>query len=182
MIALIKQNKLALFFLARFVVLYFVLNTLYGFYIEWYSPGADPITNWVSRQTGLILSVFYQGISVATMPDSKYITLMMNGQVVVSVFEGCNGLNVTIVFLVFLIAYNVRWFRYWFFILSSIGLIYVINLMRVTALFLVSLYFPDKLYLYHKFFFTGIIYSVVFFLWFKWIRKSNSIERRTSAT
>jgi hypothetical protein len=47
----------------------------------------------------------------------------------------------------------------------------VINLLRILLLYEVALHFPENLYFFHKFFFTGIIYLLVFILWYFWVNE-----------
>ncbi len=115
------------------------------------------------------------GLHVLVLPSTivPNASLMLDGSVVVNVYEGCNAINVSILFIAFLFAYKGSFKKT--FVFSVVGLIsiYLFNLLRVGGLFLVALYFPNHLYLMHKFVFTGIIYAFVFGLWFIWVSKVN---------
>jgi exosortase family protein XrtF len=182
LLLLIKEYRLTLIFLGKFIGLYFLLNTIYGLYIESFSPGSDPFTNLVSTHAGWILMLFHDNITTEGTLLSKYVAVSMDGQVIVNVFEGCNSLNVLIVFFVFVIAFSSTWYRHWKFLALSTFIIYLINLFRVATLFWVSLYFPSSLYFFHKFFLTGIIYGVVFVLWYFWVKKMNNVESRAATS
>ena len=107
------------------------------------------------------------------MNDKPSIPIYLNGERTVSVFEGCNSLNVIIVMLAFLVAYQGRAKYYLWFIPLSIVVIYIANLIRIDALVFVSVYLPDYMYFTHKYFFTAFIYAVVFLLWFWWVKLSS---------
>lgn len=179
---LITENKTALLFLAKFVIFYFVLNTAYGFWVESYYPSADPITVWVSKHTAWILSFFHSSINTVAEPLSVYVAITLIGETIIHVFEGCNSINVMIVFGVFVLAFSNRWYQEWKFLLLGLITIYIMNLARVTGLFWMALYFPDSLYFFHKYLFTGMIYGVVFLLWFVWVSNVQKRERRTSGS
>lgn len=164
-----KAYRPALFFILRFVGLYLVANTLYGLYVNSALPGADVFTKVVATQTAWILSQVDEPVQASVTTTSAYVSLLNAKDLGVSVYEGCNGANVFIVYLSFLVAYVgpfMLWLRF-----AAIGLVLVhlINLVRVSLLFEVAIYFPDQLYLFHKYLFTAIIYCLVFALWFVWV-------------
>jgi exosortase family protein XrtF len=164
------ENKIAILFIVKFAGIYLVFNTLYGFYVSWYSPAADPITIEISRQVARILS-FITDVNIFSITDSvsAMVSLQLDSASVVKVYEGCNGINVMIVYASFLLAFKGTFRSTVYFMLAGLLLIYGMNLMRVALLFEVAYYFPDQLYFFHKFFFTGLIYLVVFAIWFFWI-------------
>ncbi len=115
------------------------------------------------------------GLEAAVLPSTilPNASLMLDGNVVVNVYEGCNAINVSILFIAFLFAYKGSFTRTLMFSIIGLISIYLFNLLRVSGLFLVALYFPDHLYLMHKFVFTGVMYAFVFGLWFIWVTKLN---------
>lgn len=170
-IQLFKEYKPAIFFLTRFLGIYIVGNVLYGLWILSYGNLADPFTLFVTENAAFILERF--GYNATTFPWIEFpsVALLIDGYVVVNVYEGCNAINVSILFVAFTVAYKGTIKRTLGFSFVGLVLIYIFNLIRVTGLFLVANYFPDQLYLMHKFVFTGVIYSFVFVLWFIWVKK-----------
>lgn len=177
----IKAYRPALYFLLVFIGLYLLFNTLYGFYIEMYYPMADPLTITISRQVSVLLSWFYEDISFEVLPDLAYSTLRHKGIEVINVFEGCNGLNVMIVYLSFLFAFSGKLKSTLYFLWIGITVLYLINLLRVMLLFQVSLHFPQQLYFFHKYFFTGMLYLFVFALWYAWVKRVKREKATTHA-
>lgn len=89
-------------------------------------------------------------------------------------YEGCNGVNVVIIFVAFVIAFGpLRIVTLWF-LTGGIVLIYLVNLARIWFLFFVSLELPNYLYFTHKYLFTGMIFLVVFVLWILWVRLASA--------
>jgi len=168
---MIKQYKPALLFLAKYVVLYLVLNTAYAWFIQYHLPDADPVTETVTRHTARLLSLIENDLAVVSVEGSKYVPIQKSGITVVEVFEGCNSVNVMIVFIAFLFAFKGTWKLTVKFLTVGLIVIYLINLFRVAGLYAIALHFPESLYFFHKFFFTGVIYLVVFALWYVWIQK-----------
>lgn len=169
-----KDYSIAIGFLIKFITLYIVLSLVYGMFIERYSPKADPVTIFVANNAAYFLNFFYD-VSVAVLRESKHVPLVSNGVAVINVFEGCNSLNVMIVFISFLIASSNKWYQRYGFIATGILVIYFTNLIRVSFLYFVALRFPAEMYFFHKYLFTIIIYAVVFLLWFYWVNTSHRL-------
>src|SRR5262245_32745124 len=104
-----KDQKAILFFLLKFIGLYIVLNTAYGLWVEHYNPLPDPLTTIVSRQSAALISLAEDNISLKENLDSPYVPIQQDGVRIISVFEGCNSLNVMIVFVSFIVAFTGTW-------------------------------------------------------------------------
>ena len=76
-----------------------------------------------------------------------------------------------IIFLAFLFAFGpVNRALLWF-APAGLLILHAMNLARIVLLFWVSLYLPKFMYFTHKYFFTAILYVVVFVLWVWWVRR-----------
>ncbi len=167
---LLSENKPAIRFLLVFIVLYVVLNTGYGLFIEHYLPQADPVTGNVSRQAAFFLSLGDPSVNASIRPGSKYIPISNSGGVVLNVFEGCNGINVFIVFISYLLAFRGTLKATMLYALLGLIVIHIMNLGRIGLLYVVELHFPQYLYFFHKYIFTLLIYAAVFVLWYQWTK------------
>ena len=171
-LAELRQFFPALAFVLKFVGLYVIGNIAYGLMVEYFSPKPDPATEFVSRKTAALLTV--TGYPTESIPqlNNPNVLLRWNERAVLAVYEGCNGLNVMIVFLAFIFAIGpykkkIGWF-------APVGLmaIYLLNLARIYGLFMVAVYLPHQFYFVHKYFFTAILYVLIFLLWILWFRIS----------
>ncbi|MCB0496577.1 MAG: exosortase family protein XrtF [Cyclobacteriaceae bacterium] len=167
---LFKKYRASILFLVRFLGVYILGNIVYGFWVVSYGTIADPITRIVAKHSSYLLHLVGIGASILPSLVEPNVAITLDGNIIVNVYEGCNAINVSILFLAFIIAYKGSWSRSFVFIFLGLISIYVFNLLRVSGLFLVARYFPNQLYLMHKFVFTGIIYAFVFLLWFIWVR------------
>lgn len=168
-IQFLTEFKPSLVFLVKFVALYLIGNVLYGLFVTYYHPEADPVTRWVTDQSSAALHVFGFQTEVVPQPNKPNVILLLDGKGIISVYEGCNGLNIMIVFTAFLLAFGPLLGRTLLFWVCGTLLIHVANLVRVTVLFWVALAYPSSLYFLHKYFFTGFLYLIVFILWYVWI-------------
>lgn len=171
---LLKEFRPSLFFIAKFIGLYLVLNLLYGIYVESFDQ-ADPITSWVSEKSSGFINLF--GAETQTYPHESKSTIVISNEKynVLSVYEGCNGFNVAIVFLAFLLSFPSYSKKLLWFIPVGIVLIHILNLGRIGLLYWVTLNQPKYLYFTHKYFFTAILFILVFFLWYIWVTKINPV-------
>lgn len=166
---MIQEYKGALLFLVKYVVIYLVLNTAYAYYVKHYLPDADPLTVVVTKHTQALLSVFDPAVDYYIQPGSVNVPVTKEGKTIMMVYEGCNSVNVMIVFVAFIISFmgpGKLFIRYFLFGLLAV---YLINLFRLMGLYAVALYFAESFYFFHKFFFTGVIYLVVFVIWYFWV-------------
>ncbi len=176
--SLLKDFKPALMFLGKFLALYFVGNILYGVFIESYADQADPITAMVTRQTSAFLNTVGFDTSYENHPAKATVILMDNSIPVIHVFEGCNGVNVMIVFVAFLFAFGGPVKTMSIFLPAGILVIHLFNILRVSLLFHLAQEDSEQFYYFHKYFFTATLYLVVFGLWVLWVMRFN--EKRYS--
>ncbi len=175
---MIKEFKPALLFLFKFLSIYILGNIAYGIYINHYYPQSDPATHWISSQVSAIISS--TGNIVLASPNVNQPTISIievaTNETIINIFEGCNGINVVIVFLAFLVAYQGTIKRT--IIFTSVGLlsIHIFNLARIILLFQQAKDHSPYFYYLHKYFFTAILYFVVVVLWWFWVSKFNGIK------
>lgn len=175
---MLKEFKPALLFLGKFLGIYILGNISYGLYIDSYYPKSDPITYWTTNQVRAILSA--DGQVVQAIPHASKATISLveesSQKVIISVFEGCNGVNVAIVFLAFLVAYQGTLKRTVIFAVAGLLVIHIVNLARIILLFQQAKNNSPYFYYFHKYFFTAILYAVVVVLWWLWVMKCNGIK------
>jgi exosortase family protein XrtF len=170
----LSEFKPALMFLAKFLGIYLAGNILYGIWIESYGERPDTVTAWVAGQTVRCLQVAGVETYTKANPDGPTVFLVEKDNVVLSVFEGCNGVNVMIVFTAFLVAFGgPRRVMVWFLPLGLL-IIHLSNLLRVSLLYYTAIHQPAYFYYFHKYFFTAVLYFVVFALWALWVVKFNA--------
>jgi exosortase family protein XrtF len=178
-VKLVKEFKPALRFLGVFLACYVAMSLAYGFFIESYGDQVDPWTRNVSQQVAFFLSGPDNPVVAIDSYRTRSCSLASNNGEVLSVFEGCNGLNVMILFISFLIAYRGPLRKFLMFSVIGLLIIHVVNLGRVAMLYLVAQYYPNYMYFTHKYLFTAVIYAIVFGLWYIWVSKYNANPKLT---
>ncbi len=165
------EFKPTVLFLVRFIGLYLLGNFLYGLYVTAYEPRPDPVTQWVTHQTGAVISACGWPVDVEDHPTKSTTRIKYNHHSILAVYEGCNGVNTMIIFAAFIFAFGPISKRMLWFIPLGIVIIHLANLVRITLLFFVAEYRPDFMYFIHKYVFTASLYAVIFMLWVWWVRK-----------
>jgi exosortase family protein XrtF len=176
-----KQFKPSILFVLKFVGLYILLNLLYAAYLYVYNDQADPMTLLVTEQTAAIIDLYESGIDTRANENGRSWYVTKDGSPVLSVYEGCNGLNMMIIFVVFLFAYSTWHKKFIWFIPLGLVMIHLFNLLRIVLLFHVTIDYPKALYFSHKYAFTAFIFLAVFILWYLWIAKLETTLKTKSA-
>jgi exosortase family protein XrtF len=179
--SLVSDFKPALVFLGKFLGIYILGNVMYGLFIASWHPAPDPATRVVTQQSSWCLNGIGEFTTVRDHAEKASIGIVRNDDVVISVFEGCNGLNVMIIFVAFVVAFGgPRKAMLWFIPLGLV-IIHLVNLLRVGLLYATALHFESYFYYVHKYFFTAILYVIVFMLWAIWVLRINKVSLRTNA-
>jgi exosortase family protein XrtF len=167
----LKEFKPTIFFLLKFVGLYLTGNILYGAYITHFNPEVDPATHMVSAHSANLLSACNFPVTYKDYENNPSTLILENGRTMLSIYEGCNGINIIIIFVAFLIAFGpIKKALLWF-IPLGIFIIYLFNLLRIVLLFFIARHMPEVMYFTHKYLLTGMLFAVIFILWILWIRK-----------
>jgi exosortase family protein XrtF len=176
-----KEFKPAFRFLFIFLGLYLVGNVLYGVFIESFGSSPDPITEIVAYQSASILRA--SGIAVNAVQNTQGPTVFLRNEVkmILNIYEGCNGLNVMIVFIAFVVAFGGNYKRMSWFIPAGLLIIHLFNLIRITLLYIVAISYQHYFYYIHKYIFTGVLYGIVFALWYLWITRINRRKKNSEA-
>ena len=174
--------KPAFSFLAIFLIIYFVGNLLYGVYVESYGQHPDILTEWVTEQTTIVLRWMGNDLHAENSTTAPKVYMKSSTDTVLSVFEGCNGINVMIIFTAFVFAFGgLRSHMAWF-IPTGLMVIHLFNLLRIVLLYYVSQYYGRYFYYIHKYFFTAGLYMIVFILWAIWVFQFNAIRKNSSSS
>ncbi len=177
---MLKEFKPALLFVTKFLAIYFIGNILYGLYVESFDNRPDSATAIVTDQSVWCLKESGENVESSLDSDQPKVHILLNNKIVLSVFEGCNGLNVMIIFLAFLVAYGGSWKKMLWFVPLGLVAIHLANLGRIAMLYYIAHYHPNWMYFTHKFLFTGFIYAFVLLLWYWWVTRLSKQQTPSS--
>lgn len=87
----------------------------------------------------------------------------------IEIVNGCNGIAAMGLFLGFILAYPGDWKNRISFSLVGIGIIYLVNIVRVITLVITQKEWPQFFDFTHDYSTTAIFYLVIFLLWMVWV-------------
>lgn len=124
----------------------------------------EPFTAGVAQASGVALNVIGQNIE-------KDGTILRNDEFAVNIRNGCNGVETMIIFLAAVMAFPASWAARLAGLVLGILAIQVINLIRVVALFLTGVYFPDFFDSSHTVVWQTVVILFGVFLWIFWANR-----------
>lgn len=142
---------------------------LQHFQSETYYP--EFITNLVSKQAAAVVNSTSYEAHISPHPDEASMRFAVNGKYIARIVEGCNAVSVILLFISFILAFHQKLKPTLLYIFTGTVLIYAVNIFRI-AFFTIALYrYPQYRDVLHDIIFPGIIYGMVFILWFLWIKR-----------
>ncbi len=158
-------------FIGKFVLIYVVLVTVYNFYLSFFQNQTDIITIWVGKLvSGIynILGINVQSVPIKTEPGLK---LIVKGQYVARIVEGCTSISVIIMFMAFVLSFGKNLKKTLTFALMGSILIFIFNLLRIVFLGYILYAFPQYQDVAHRIIFPAMIYGFVIILWLYFVLK-----------
>src|ERR1041384_5687051 len=159
----------------RFIIvaglLYLVLYLIYQFVVKQFTYYDQKFIGQNIQSADLLLrGMAYKTFKALQDRDMQVIGIDGSGGVWVG--SNCNALTLCGLFAVFVIAYPGNQINKWWFVPSGILAIHLLNILRVTALAMISYYFPPEYLAFnHTYPFTFLIYGFIFLLWMFWINR-----------
>ncbi len=175
-----KQNLKTILrtFIIRIIILFFGWLILYQGFVR---PDGR-VDHWMSMRvvdlTRTCLAILGHDTNTQFRPDgpginSRYV--YVDGTPVLSVADGCNGIELIALFMGFIIAFPGKWnYKLTFIIIGSI-LIYLLNVIREVILALNYMFFRETFDFNHKYTYVLVVYSMVFLIWRFWLNRYSGI-------
>ena len=135
------------------------------------------MTHLVAKQSEALLDSFGYNAEVLPHPNEPSMKVIVNGQYLARVIEGCNAVSIIILFLSFIVAFSGKFKTTFFYILSGSVLIYSVNLLRIVLLTIGLYHYPKYEDVLHTVIFPAIIYGIVFLLWIFWVNRFSKLNK-----
>lgn len=190
-----KDFKPTILFLLRFFGVYIFFSFLYGLYIQHYDTAAQPVTDPITRvityqctRTSSLMGyraeiIENDHLNYESAEEQTYDSLWLNNQYAISIEEGCNGINLMILFMAFVVGFGGKTVNMLIFIPAGLVFIHLANLGRLMLLSLLNIEWGGQAFhFFHKYGFTAVIYVAIFLLWYLWVmRFSGKLGTKTSS-
>lgn len=145
--------------------LFFVLLKKNYYVFALYEEGVYLLTSFIANSVKIFLNIIgHQCLTFGKIiSDTDGVSLILD--------RGCVGRNVLLVFSAFIIATPAEVKRKIIYTIAGLGVIIILNIIRIILLMLVGQYYPDYFHFTHEYLFKYTLYAGVFLLWVFWVRK-----------
>lgn len=175
------------------LIIFLVWKSLYTFFLL---PGRvidKPLTDRVGRHVVVLMNKFAEGNPFNAREESKSIiyegeqsfgtqTILYYEDIPLSgIGDPCNGLEVFVLHLGFILAFPASFSRKAFFIPAGIVIIYAANIARFIGLIWLIWVKPGMLEFAHDYLYKGVIYLMIFLIWVAFTRNQSLEEKAGNA-
>ena len=154
-------------FVILFVAIYGGWYLVYELYLAENTPIDTILIEWVGKTSTELLNLLGFDASYQVLAHTVYLGSLS----CVSVGAPCNGLALFALFASFILATPVSIKPKLIFIPLGIIVIFLLNVIRISALTLNVKYYPESVDFNHHYLFTFIVYGVTFWIWIIWVNK-----------
>lgn len=160
----------------RFLVLFVVILSV-AFTVVAFRPVNDsfvvPYTTLVARVSGSVLGWMGEEITVRGCDLSS-------PRFAVKIYNGCNGLITTLIFVAGVLAFPARWPAKLWGVLGGIVAIQAINLVRIVSLYYIGVFLPKFFNQSHIFVWQSIVILFGVGLWVTWAHRFGGVDEARS--
>ncbi len=132
-----------------------------------------PYTAWIARVSGVVLRVFGESATVSGC-------VVSSPRFAVTIFNGCNGLITSLIFISGVLAFPARWPAKLIGVAGGLFAIQVINMVRIVSLFYIGIFFPTLFNDAHTSIWQSVVILAGVGLWIGWAHFFAGPVRRPS--
>jgi exosortase H (IPTLxxWG-CTERM-specific) len=151
---------------ARFLILFLTILGI-SFTVVALRPVNDslvvPYTAFIARVSGAVLRLFGESATVSGC-------VVSSPRFAVTIFNGCNGLITSLIFVSGVLAFPARWWAKALGVVGGLLAIQLINLVRIVSLFYIGVFFPKLFNDAHTSIWQSIVIVAGVGLWIAWAR------------
>lgn len=149
---------------ARFLILFLLILGI-SFTVIALKPVNDavilPYTALIARVSGGILRLFGESATVSGC-------VVSSPRFAVTIFNGCNGLITSLIFISGVLAFPARWPAKVIGVVGGLVAIQLINMVRIISLFYIGIFLPDLFNDAHIFIWQSVVILAGVGLWIAW--------------
>ena len=173
-------------FLLNGLFLLFVWKIVYVLFLGPSGMLDKPLTATVGMHTRSLLNYFSSGEKYTFSIDRSVIAgepdqlgepvnavIRRGTQQVLTIANACNGLELFVLYIGFLLCMPAPLSRFWVFLFGGVVCIHFLNVLRCAGLAWVSSYKPGMLNFAHHYLFKIILYGIIFILWLLYTKQTS---------
>lgn len=168
-------------FLVKLVVFICSWEALYIFLLKPIRFPDGLLTEWLTISVNKVINIFINNPTPASWikdPLNDACLIQMNGKTILMIYDDCNGLDLFIIYIAFIIFLPYPTKRKLFFSAAGLIAIFIGNIFRCFSLYLVFVHFRGMFDFNHHYVFTIIMYLIIFYGWVLYTKtpKTNEIS------
>lgn len=163
-------------FLIRGAILFIAWELLYTLLLKPVGVPDKQLTDFVIFWTDKVLHLFYTDVRL----DGA--TIVINGSSAVTIRDACNGLEMEVLYIGFLLCLPTTRKRFWGYALIGLVIINILNIGRCVALaymFYKNIPIADFA---HHYIFKLIIFGIIFVMWMMYSKKYTQSDAANTTT
>ncbi len=149
-------------FLIRALIFFIIWQTIYQFGLKPNRYLDHHVTRITAIATAYIITKTYKSTSVVSEPPKDIISV--NGVKIIGIADGCNGLELFVLYLAFLTCMPSTIARKFIFATFGILAIFGLNVLRCCSIAWLNINHPKYVDFAHHYAFTAIIYGFIFYM------------------
>ena len=158
-----RRYRREITFLVVFLVLLGGSFTLIS--VKWVNDHAiEPLTAGIAKVSGAVLDLIGQNVTM-------HGTVIKSPRFAVNIRNGCNGVEAMVILLAAIVAYPASWKARGIGLALGIGVVQLVNLVRVVALFLTGAYLPRFFDSSHTLVWQTVVILVALLVWVYWAKR-----------
>jgi exosortase H (IPTLxxWG-CTERM-specific) len=132
-----------------------------------------PYTTLIAKASGNVLQLFGEDITISGC-------LLRSPRFAVTIYNGCNGLITSLIFVSGVLAFPARWSAKLIGVVGGLLAIQIINLVRIISLFYIGIFLPQFFNQSHIFIWQSLVILAGVTLWIVWAHTfATTTKRRT---
>lgn len=156
-------------FLTRAIIAIAVWQIAYHGFLEQPRLLDKPLTEFTAMMTAKALTVFYAPSEHINGEHDS--TILVKGVPTVRIADGCNALELYVIYLGFIFCMPAKRGRMWLFALGGTAAILLLNIFRCYSIAWLHIHHPSWVDFAHHYLFYFVVYGFIFFLWTRYCRR-----------
>lgn len=132
-----------------------------------------PYTALIARVSGAVLRLLGESATVSGC-------VVSSPRFAVTIFNGCNGLITSLIFISGVLAFPARWQAKVIGVVGGLAAIQLLNLVRIVSLFYIGIFFPALFNDAHIFIWQSVVILAGVAMWIAWAHRFAGPDQRAS--
>lgn len=167
----LKQNLA--YPMAIFGASYILATAMYKMFLDQFHQTPDPITKFTAIQAFNVLNLILHLEDTSIMVIGNELSYFYRDYKLLSIIEGCNAISVLIIYNLVIMGFSPFKYKTVLYALFTSLFIGLVNVLRISLLGIINLFWHHWTKEFHDIIFPTIIYATIVLLWMVWFKLSD---------